>query len=148
MTIWFDMDGTIANLYGVDGWLDMLRAYDPKPYAEAEVMLNMSVLARYLHKAQRAGISIGIISWLSRSSTPEYDEAVEETKLGWLAEHLPSVDWDEINIVDYGTDKSIFMNSDEDILFDDEPKNRENWDGLAFTPDEIMEVLKGLTKGR
>ena len=148
MTIWFDMDGTIADLYGVDGWLDMLRAFKPLPYFKAAPMVNMSIFARYLHKAQRAGISIGIISWLSRSSTPEYDEAVEETKLGWLKEHLPSVDWDEINIVDYGTDKSIFMHSDEDILFDDEPKNRENWGGLAFTPDEIMEVLKGLTKGR
>ena len=43
-TIWFDMDGTIANLYGVDNWLPMLREYNPAPYAEAEVMLNMSLL--------------------------------------------------------------------------------------------------------
>lgn len=31
MTIWFDMDGTIADLYGVDGWLEMLIAEDPTP---------------------------------------------------------------------------------------------------------------------
>lgn len=29
--IYFDMDGTIANLYAVEGWLPMLRAYDPTP---------------------------------------------------------------------------------------------------------------------
>ena len=40
--IWWDMDGTIANLYGVEGWLPMLRAEDPTPYAEAKVMWNMS----------------------------------------------------------------------------------------------------------
>jgi hypothetical protein len=148
MTIWFDMDGTIANLYGVDGWLDMLRAYDPKPYAEAEVMLNMSTLARYLHKVQEAGISIGIISWLSKCSIPSYDEAVEEAKLTWLKKHLPSVDWDFVYIVSYGTDKSSFMYTADDILFDDEERNREGWGGEAFTPDEIMEVLKGLAKGR
>lgn len=148
MTIWFDMDGTIANLYGVDGWLDMLRAYDPKPYAEAEVMLNMSTLARYLHKVQEAGISIGIISWLSKCSIPSYDEAVEEAKLAWLKKHLPSVDWDFVYIVNYGTDKSSFMYTADDILFDDEERNREGWGGEAFTPDEIMEVLKGLVKGR
>ena len=148
MTIWFDMDGTIANLYGVDGWLDMLRAYDPKPYAEAEVMLNMSTLARYLHKVQEAGISIGIISWLSKCSIPSYDEAVEEAKLTWLKKHLPSVDWDFVYIVSYGTDKSSFMYTADDILFDDEERNREGWGGEAFTPDEIMEVLKGLVKGR
>lgn len=148
MTIWFDMDGTIANLYGVDGWLDMLRAYDPKPYAEAEVMLNMSTLARYLHKVQEAGISIGIISWLSKRSIPSYDEAVEEAKLTWLKKHLPSVDWDFVYIVSYGTDKSSFMYTQDDILFDDEERNREDWGGEAFTPDEIIEVLKGLVKGR
>ena len=28
-TLVFDMDGTIADLYGVKGWLKMLRAEDP-----------------------------------------------------------------------------------------------------------------------
>ena len=28
----FDMDGTIADLYGVNGWLEMLNAENPKPY--------------------------------------------------------------------------------------------------------------------
>ena len=37
-TIWFDMDGTIANLYGVENWLPKLRAHDASPYADAEVM--------------------------------------------------------------------------------------------------------------
>ena len=33
--IWFDMDGTLADLYGVENWLEKLRASDPSPYAEA-----------------------------------------------------------------------------------------------------------------
>ena len=35
-TIYFDMDGTIANLYGVDGWLDMIINRDATPYKVAE----------------------------------------------------------------------------------------------------------------
>ena len=31
-----DMDGTIASLYSVDGWLDYLIAEDATPYAVAE----------------------------------------------------------------------------------------------------------------
>ena len=69
-TIWFDMDGTLGNLYAVEGWLSMLRAHDPTPYAEAEVMLNMNLLARYLNRLQRAGYQIGIISWLSKCPRP------------------------------------------------------------------------------
>ena len=45
MMIWFDMDGTIANLYGVENWLPMLRAYDPTPYANAVPLLRLSRLA-------------------------------------------------------------------------------------------------------
>lgn len=142
--VWFDMDGTIANLYAVDDWLSMLRAFDETPYAEAEVMLNMSLLARYLNKLQKIGYQIGIISWLSKCSTPEYDEKVTGAKLNWLSTHLASVHFDEVLIVEYGTPKQNFMVTEEDILFDDEEQNRENWNGEAFTPAEIMSVLKEL----
>lgn len=37
---YFDMDGTIANFYGVDGWLDCLTAHDPRPYAVAEPLFT------------------------------------------------------------------------------------------------------------
>ena len=146
-TIWFDMDGTLGNLYAVEGWLSMLRAYDPTPYAEAEVMLNMSLLARYLNRLQEAGYQIGIISWLYKCPTPEYDEAVTTAKLVWLKKHLRSVSWDAIRIVAYGTPKSSFMENDDDILFDDEAPNREEWKGEAYEPSQILEVLKELLRG-
>ena len=38
MRICFDMDGTIANLYGVENWLAYLVAEDVKPYKEAGVI--------------------------------------------------------------------------------------------------------------
>lgn len=142
--IWFDMDGTIANLYGVDNWLPMLREYNPAPYAEAEVMLNMSLLARYLNKLRAVGYGIGIISWLSKNSTAEYDEAVTTAKLNWLHQHLRSVDFDEIHIVDYGTPKTSFRETEDDILFDDEARNREEWGEESFLPDNIMDILKDL----
>ena len=44
--ICFDMDGTIANLYGVENWLAMLQSADPTPYEAAEPMLHLSTLAR------------------------------------------------------------------------------------------------------
>ena len=141
-TIWFDMDGTIANLYGVEGWLDMLIASNPAPYKLATPLVNMNTLARKLNKLQRAGYKIGVISWLSKSSTPEYDKAVTAAKLWWLNKHLNSVSWDEIKIVAYGTSKITECGGG--ILFDDEDKNRNEWGEGAYEPNEIFTILKGL----
>ena len=144
MTIWFDMDGTIADLYGVQNWLDYLVAGDATPYAIAKPLLRLSALARVLNGLQRKGYKIGVISWLAKNSDIEYDEAVTKAKLEWLAKHLASVAFDEINIVKYGFPKHLFATGNTDILFDDEERNRREWTGKAFDVNNILEVLKGL----
>ena len=145
MTIYLDMDGTIADLYAVDGWLDDLEANRTRPYDEAKPMHNMSVLARALNKAQRNGVQIGIISWLSKSGTPDYNRKVEKVKRKWLKKHLKSVQFDEIYIVKYGTPKSSVAKN-VGILFDDEERNRMEWNkGDAFPPEKILEILKKIS---
>jgi phosphoglycolate phosphatase-like HAD superfamily hydrolase len=143
-TIFFDMDGTIADLYGVENWLDFLIASDSLPYEIAKPLIRLSTLARILHRLQDEGYRVGIISWLSKNSTPDYDAKVTEAKKNWLKTHLPSVEFDEINIVPYGTAKEKFAKTEKDILFDDEEKNRQNWTGEAFGVENILEILKGL----
>ena len=142
ITINFDMDGTIADLYANPNWLPLLRAYDPTPYATAKPLLHLCDLARKLNTLQRNGYRIAVISWLSKESTAEYDEAVTNAKLEWLAKHLPSVNWDEITIVPYGTPKENFCHNPLDILFDDEERNRNNWTGRAYGVENIMEILR------
>lgn len=144
ITINFDMDGTLANLYGVENWLEMLEAEDTTPYAEAIPMLRLSALAKRLNNLQKHGYQLAVISWLSKTGSDEYNEAVTEVKLNWLAQHLPSVNWDRITIVPYGTPKQNFCENPLDILFDDEARNRENWTGRAFDVDNILGELAGL----
>ena len=144
MRICFDMDGTIANLYGVTNWLDYLIKGDEYPYIHADVMVNMNSLARILNRLQRSGIEIGIISWLSKNSNKTYDEKVTVAKKKWIKKHLGSVTFNFIEIVPYGTDKNIVCESSNDILFDDEIGNRENWNGKAYDVTNIIETLKGI----
>ena len=141
-TINFDLDGTLADLYGVENWLPMLRAEDETPYEIAKPLLRLSALAKRLNNLQRNGYNIAIISWLSKSGTEDYNARVTDAKLEWLAKHLPSVVWDRITIVEYGTPKENYCDSPFDILFDDEEQNRENWNGIAFDVDDILGVLK------
>ena len=144
MTINFDMDGTIADLYGVENWLDMLIAEDVTPYAIAKPLVNLAVLARILNRLQREGHEIAIISWLSKNGTSEYNEAVTNAKIKWLHTHLPSVNWNKIIIVKHGTPKEQYCENSLDILFDDEEQNRKNWNGVAYDVNKIIDTLKNL----
>lgn len=139
--IYFDMDGTIANLYGVTGWLEDLINEEPRPYAVAKPLINMNALARVLNRLIRNGYSVNVISWTSKGGTTEYNNAVANVKREWLKKHLASVKFDNINIIPYGTPKSTCGNG---ILFDDEEQNRIEWNGTAYNEKNIIEVLKAL----
>ena len=142
--IYFDMDGTIANFYGVPNWLECLVANDPTPYKVARPLVNMNVLARLLNRLQAEGYHIGIVSWLSKNGTAEFNEAVTATKKEWLNRHLHSVNWNEIVIVPYGTPKQKVVQFSTGVLFDDEAPNRANWTGTAYDVENILEILKAL----
>ena len=99
MKIWFDMDGTIADLYGVAGWLESIIKGETKPYEMAKGIGSLATIARLLNKAQANGYRVGIISWTARDGKPAYNKAVETAKREWLHKHLPSVTWDEIKVL-------------------------------------------------
>ena len=143
-TIFFDMDGTIADLYGVENWLDYLIASDSLPYEIAKPLVKLNSLARVLNRLQKQGYRIGVIRQLAKNSNASYDEKVTKAKQDWLKKHLSSVDFNEIHIVKYGTPKQTFAKTENDILFDDEEKNRTEWTGKAFDVNEIIEILKGI----
>lgn len=142
ITICFDMDGTIADFYGVEGWLYCLENEMAHPYIIAKPLLNMSGFARRLNNLQKKGYRIAIISWLSKSGSEEFAETVIQAKTNWLHKHLPSVHWDEINIIPYGTPKINYRHNDLDILFDDEEGNRNTWGEYAYNETAISELLK------
>lgn len=144
-TIYFDMDGTIADLYGVTNWLEYLMEENTLPYEVAKPLLRLSALAKILNRLQKDGFKIGIISWTSKRGSDEYNTAVTAAKEKWLRTHLKSVQFDEIHIVKYGTNKGKYCNSKFDILWDDEEQNRKDWPGIAFDETNILKNLRELT---
>lgn len=143
MKIWFDMDGTIADLYGVENWLDYLIAKDETPYAVAKPLVNLNTLAKLIHKAQRNGFKVCVVSALAKNSTTEYDEKVKKAKMKWLKKHLASVTFDEIRFVPYTFVKNN-VNSGSDILFDDEERHLTAWTGTAVHASKIFTTLRAI----
>ena len=141
MNIWFDMDGTIADLYADEKWKEKLTAHDPSPYINAKPLLNMQALARVLNNLSRTGHTINVISWLAIGSNEKYDNEVTNAKLDWLKKHLASVEFTAIDIVAYGTPKHEGRNG---ILFDDDVRNREAWGLGAYDVNNIIDTLKSI----
>lgn len=144
--VYFDLDGTLAGLYSVPGWLEYLENEDTTPYEVATPLISFSLLARYIHKLQAAGVAVGVISWTSKGGSTGYNKQVEAAKMEYLRRRLPSVVWDEIHIVPYGVPKYLVADMPDGILFDDEKRNREEWTGVAFTEENILNILKTLVK--
>ena len=138
----FDMDGTIANLYECNGWLDDIINERVNPYVNAKPMVNMNSLARVLNRLIRNGYEVNIISWTAKNGTNEYNERIAAAKREWIAKHLKSVQFNNVYVIPYGTPKE---NYGFDILFDDEENNRNNWNGIAYDEKNIIEILKRLT---
>ena len=142
----FDMDGTIADLYGVEGWLEDLEAYKTRPYEIAEPMYDMNELNETLQKLQKLGWQIVITTWLAMNATKEYNKAVAKAKKDWLAKY--NFPYDEIHCVKYGTTKAdcTRKKADFQILIDDNKKVRDGWT-LGTTVNakyNIMDFLKAL----
>lgn len=146
----FDMDGTIADLYAVNGWLEQLRAYNPNPYRVAEPMWDMVELTNAIQAIQEIGVKIVIITWASKDSTREYDMAVRQAKLDWLEEM--DFPYDFFHCVKYGTTKANtirkYMEIEETaILIDDNEKVRNGWtlgETVNPTNTDIIDFIRGL----
>ena len=139
----FDMDGTIADLYGVDGWLDMLRSEDETPYVVATPIYNMTTLNTILTALKNRGWRIAVTTWLAKDSTKAYDAKVRTAKLNWLAEN--GFPYDEIHLVKYGTTKANCTRKygGFQILVDDNMKVRNGWK-LGNTIDATENILTAL----
>ena len=137
----FDMDGTIADLYGVENWLDDLIAKNERPYTEARPLYDMDTLAFALDVLKSLGWTIAVTSWLAKNSTDEYDDRVRKAKIEWLKKY--EFPYDILNIVPYGTDKSSVTAryGGYQILLDDEEKNLKDWKN-GLTIDAKRDILK------
>jgi hypothetical protein len=105
-------------------------------------MIDTRALAALLNDAKAHGHEIGIISWTAKGGTAEYNARTEMAKCEWLARNLPTVTWNMIRVVAYGTDKKIATGGG--ILFDDEIENRKACGRGAYEPREILEILATL----
>lgn len=142
-TLVFDMDGTLVDLYGVQGWLEDLRSFNPRPYILAKPIYDKEMLNGVLLALKACGWRIAVTSWLSKESTKEYDRLVRMAKL----ECLDNLDfpYDEVHLVKYGTTKAncTRKHGGYQVLVDDNAEVRNGWN-LGATIDATKNIMDAL----
>lgn len=139
----FDMDGTIADLYGVPNWLTSLESFDSTPYRVASPMYDMELLGMYLEGLKMLGYEVAVTTWLSMNTTKEYSEEVAKVKKEWLDGY--QFPYDYFYAVPYGTPKHTVTSAEKHIIFDDNEKVRSEWQGTAIDATKsIIPILEQL----
>ena len=144
-TIVFDMDGTIADFYGVKGWLDYLKAEDTTPYEIAKPLYDMVALANLLMTLKADGWKVVVTTWLAKGGTKEYNDRTRKAKIKWLAKY--NFPYDEIHLVKYGTTKANCTRKigGFQVLVDDNEKVRKGWN-LGATINANYNIVKEIEK--
>ena len=144
-TLVFDMDGTIADFYGVDGWLNYLQNEDVTPYMQASPLYDMNVLKVVLNTFKKKGWKIVVTTWLSKGGSKEFNDRTRVAKKDWLDSY--EFPYDELHMVKYGTTKANCTRKlgGFQILIDDNADVRKGWT-LGTTIDANNDVMDLLLK--
>lgn len=102
--IYFDMDGTIADLYGADNWLPRLRAEDETLFSHCEPLVDMKQFNVLCLALASAGYQLGVISHLPWGASTEYERLVTQQKIDWIEVYAPLL-LDNMYCQPYGTPK-------------------------------------------
>lgn len=126
-TIYFDMDGTIANLYETNNWLERLLAEEEGLFLNLEIMHDKEKLTEIINDLIKLGFGVEVITWTPKDVTEEYVKVVEVEKKKWMKRHFPMIE--KITCLRYGTPKQKALKTREhqQILVDDNIEVNELW---------------------
>lgn len=129
--LYLDMDGTIADLYNQENWLEDLRAEkcgiftNLKPIITEQELLSRFPLERY---------DIRILSMTPRHASKPFCKVVKNEKNEWLDTHFPKL---KKRIYQRYSNNKNLKGCANAILIDDNETIRNNWKGRALNPIEL-----------
>ena len=126
--VYLAMDGTIANLYGIENWLGRLRNEDSTIFTECETLITEKALFD-LYPVEK--YEIRILSMTPKKATKRYCMSVIAQKNEWLDIHFPHIK--KRIYLPYGHNKNL-KNSVNKILIDDSEIIRNNFRGMTLAP--------------
>ena len=129
--VYFDLDGTLFNLYGKENWLEMLESETVGVFqgSESDLMENIDLEELYegIQALANYGVEFNVITWLPMQASREYEEICAKEKTEWVRKVLPFIN--EVVCQPYGTpkQKGISKRANTMILIDDNKEVCNMW---------------------
>ena len=145
LKILFDLDGTVADLYGRNDWLEKLRAEVPI-YEELEPLVDMIELTAIAERLAEKGVEFGVVTWLSMGASVDYEFVTAMEKFRWCQKYMPYIS--EFEAQPYGTPKQTNYHHCKCILIDDNAEVRQSFETphRRKTFDANEDICEFLTK--
>lgn len=143
--IYFDMDGTLADLYSVNNWCYKITHDDASPYKQAKPLVNVAQLRKIIQSFKALGITVGVISWGAKGASTQFTREVKKHKKEWCISL--GLEFEEFHVVKYGTPKHRVAKIKNSVLVDDSQEIREKWKGEtidASQPRYLLPILRDL----
>lgn len=133
--IYFDMDGTVYDLYALPNWLQLLQSESTDAFTQGKPMFRdefYDVVSALLAK----GVSFGVITWLPMQASDEYAQACEKVKREWCKKFLPFIS--TFQAQPYGVPKqnAIEKHASTEFLLDDNEEVGAMWE----TPKQRVHI--------
>lgn len=142
---YFDLDGTIYDLYGMKDWLERIENEKPNVFTDGNFIVNYNEFMEYVRQLEKQGYTFNVISWLPYDVTYNYKKKCEQEKRNWIKKFLPFVK--NVEIQSYGILKHTHVESG--ILIDDNEKICKHWrneNRIALNVNKEFNVIKALKK--
>lgn len=128
--VYLDMDGTIADLYSQENWLDKLKREESNLFRNLVPMITEEELFDMYPEDE---FDIRILSMTPKGASDRYIRQVEFEKDEWLAKHFPKLRQGKRIYMKYGMNKNL-KGCANAILIDDNAEIRKRWKGTAIMP--------------
>lgn len=145
------MDGTIADLYNEENWLNDIMAHDVKPFVNAKPMHLAEIIKELEWLKGKEVATVEVCTWTPKNVSDQYCTDVAVAKMHWLQAHGMWNLLSDFMAIPYGTSKLVGASvKGLNILFDDNAEVRKEFDTghncISFPETEILSVLKLLRK--
>lgn len=155
-TVWFDMDGTLYDLYNIPDWLERLLSEDAPVFYDGRPMYDPYRINKAIKALVAHGWDVGVVTWAPKDveeDSPFFTEVAYQ-KLCWIRQYYPELAHN-FHCIPYGDSKRNYIYETRvrtsliggtQVLVDDNRIVRDDWEVVSnwFTIDATHDYCKEL----